>query len=190
MAEVYLKIYVKEVYGEGMAVIFEGCGGEEKDGYYPTGKNDKFFRNDNVVVGEEHMLISKEAKEGIKYICKHSKNYDDDFPWFDIDLWYGNKPDAIYDVNWRREHEPQVRIVYGGGYIDRLSLSHVITSIGHYRRKPMLELLDRIPLADNSELAAGYDDAMYRMQVDIIGEEEIEKMRRKTDEWLASGSDD
>lgn len=67
MSDIYLKIYVEN----GETLVFEGQGTEDKDGYYPTRWDEgsgegTVHRFGTVVVGKEHISITKKQKKHLK----------------------------------------------------------------------------------------------------------------------------
>lgn len=137
-AEIYLKIYVEN----GDTLVFEGQGEEDKDGYYPTRWDDKVQRIGTVVVGKEHISITKEAKEALIRIITESRHTGDDLSCIDIHTAY-RKVDGAFE-----ETPTDVCVSYVGAIVTKLNIEETIHDddffIGCGEGSPKLELLDEL----------------------------------------------
>lgn len=135
--EFFLKIYMED----DDTIVFEGQGESEKDGYYPAGNG----RIGTVVVGAEHIAITKEAKEAFRTIVCRAHHTGDDLSCLDIHTCYGKNEDGSVDVNGG---EREVCLSYLGPVRTVWKVSEVIKDsqfyIGCGEGAPKLHLLDRL----------------------------------------------
>lgn len=147
MSDIYLKIYVEN----GDTLVFEGQGNEDKEGYWPTRWDDgngegTVHRFGTVVVGREHISITKEAKEAFKKIVHEAKHTGDDISCIDIH-------DAYRKINGKFEESPtDVCVSYLGEVVSKFNINEVIKDeaffIGCGDGSPKLHLLDELVLVD------------------------------------------
>lgn len=142
MNEIYLKIYVEN----GDTLVLEGQGEEDKDGYYPTRWDDEVQRIGTVVVGADHITITKEAKEAFERIIHKAKHTGDDISCIDIHKSYKR-------INGKKEETPtDVCVSYIGPIVQKIDIEKAINDkdffIGCGEGCPDVSLLDELTLAE------------------------------------------
>ena len=142
MSELYLKIYVEN----NDTLVFEGQGREDKDGYYPTRWDETIKRLGTVVVGKEHISITKEAKIAFRKIINEAHHTGDDISCIDIYL-------TCKKENGKYEEIPtEVCISYLGDIVSKFNIEEVINDkeffIGCGEGTPDLNLLDKLVEVD------------------------------------------
>ena len=144
MNEIYLKIYVEN----NDTLVFEGQGKEDKQGYYPTRWDETAMRIGTVVVGAEHITITKEAKRAFERIVREARHSGDDISCIDIHSVY-----KIIDGKFE-EHPTDVCVSYIGDIVTKFNIEEVINDenffIGCGEGSPKLYLLDKLMLVDSN----------------------------------------
>lgn len=146
MSEIYLKIYVEN----NDTLVFEGQGKEDKKGYYPTRWDETAMRIGTVVVGAEHITITKEAKKAIETIVRKARHTGDDISCIDIHSVY-KQVDGEFE-----KYPTDVCVSYIGDIVTKFNIEEVINDdeffIGCGEGAPNLNLLDKLVLEEEANV--------------------------------------
>lgn len=136
--DIFLKIYVENEN----TLVFEGQSTEDKDGYYPTRWDDAAMRIGTVVVGKNHITITKEAKDAFTKIVRQANHTEDDISCIDIQPAYKKYDDKL------EETPTDVCVSYIGDVVTKFNIEEVIKDpdffIGCGEGAPELCLLDEL----------------------------------------------
>jgi len=133
--KIYLKIYSEN---DNKVLVFEGQGSKDEKGYYPQRWDDETRRIGTVVIGAEHIRITKEAKDLFKKLVNEAQKTGDDISCIDIHKCYS------------QNKQSQICVSYLGQVVERINVEEAINNedffIGTGEGYPELELLEEIPL--------------------------------------------